>query len=290
MTILFHLSYIYVYMNNELIEINRGDYNFNYTIYGGRHKPLILLLHGFMGSGDDFLAVVEGLSEFCCLVVDLPGHGKTEVKQDCNYLMSNTALALIQLLQELDIRQCWLVGYSMGGRLALYLAVHFPQYYLGVIIESASPGLKTQIERDRRIEHDLQLAEQLESQDYTLFLQQWYSNPLFASLVRHPNYEQAISSKLTNNPSKLAKSLRFMGLGMQPSLWHDLPNIEIPLLLLAGSLDSKFVNINRELASLSPLANLHIVENVGHNVHFESPIELVRSIRFFVGKQRTIRG
>ncbi len=268
-------------MNDEQIEVDRGDYKFNYVIYGDRQKPIILFLHGFMGNCHDFLAVIDRLSEFCCLLVDLPGHGKTEVKQDCNYLMQNTAQALIKLLQKLEIEQCFLFGYSMGGRLALYLTIYFPQYFQGVILESASPGLKTKIERDRRIERDLKLTKQLESQNYDLFLQQWYSNPLFASFVRHPNYDTAIASKLNNNPFNLAKSLLFMGLGVQPSLWNDLPTIKIPLLLLVGSLDPKFVAINREVASLSPQAKLCIVKDVGHNIHFERPAELARLIRSF---------
>ena len=268
-------------MSTELIEVDRGEYKFNYVIYGDRQKPVILFLHGFMGNCHDFVGVIDRLSEFCCLVVDLPGHGKTEVKQDCNYQMPNTAGALIKLLQKLDIQQCLLVGYSMGGRLALYLTVYFPQYFQGVILESASPGLKTRSRRDRRIEQDLKLAKQLESRDYELFLQQWYSNPLFASFVRHPNYKQAIASKLNNNPYKLAKSLRFMGLGVQPSLWNDLSSIKIPMLLLVGSLDPKFVAINREVAGLSPQAKSYIVKDVGHNIHFERPAELVKLIRSF---------
>ena len=275
-------------MSDELIEVDGGNYQFNYVIYGDRQKQVIFFLHGFMGNCHDFLPVIDcdprrrhRLPEFCCLVVDLPGHGKTAVKQDCNYSMANTAFALIKLLRELDIRQCLLVGYSMGGRLALYLTVYYPQYFQGVILESASPGLKTQLERNRRIEQDLKLAKRLESQDFSLFLQQWYSNPLFASFVRHPDYNTAIASRLNNNPCKLAKSLLFMGLGVQPSLWKDLPNIKIPMLLLVGALDPKFVEINREVASLSPQSKLCIVKDVGHNIHFERPAELVRIIRSF---------
>ena len=264
-------------MSDELIEVDRGDYKFNYAIYGDRQKPVVLFLHGFMGNCRDFLAVIDR-SSICCLVVDLPGHGKTEVRYDRNYQMSNSAGALVNLLQELNIQQCFLVGYSMGGRLALYLTVHFPQYFQGVILESASPGLKTQLECDRRIKQDYKLAKRLESQDFALFLQQWYSNPLFSSFIRHPNYDTAIAERLNNNPFKLAKSLRFMGLGMQPSLWNDLPSIKVPILLLVGSLDPKFVAINREVASLSPQAKLYIVKDVGHNIHFERPAELVRLI------------
>ena len=234
-----------------------------------------------MGDGDDFLQAIDDLSEFCCLAIDLPGHGHTEVAGDINYQMPNLAQALIELLNKLAIEQCFLVGYSMGGRIALYLTVYFPQYFQGVILESASPGLETQAERDRRIERDSRLAEQLESQDLAQFLKQWYANPLFASFVRHPNYSRAIARRRRNNPLKLAKSLRYMGLGMQPSLWHHLGDLQVPLLLVVGEFDPKFIAINQKIASLSGRSQLTIVKNSGHNVHFEQPLKFIKLIKRF---------
>ncbi len=265
-----------------MVQIADGSYYcFNYIIIGDRQKPLILWLHGFMGNCHEFLDVIECLSEFCCLVVDLPGHGQTKVGQDADYQMPNTAWGLIRLLEALAIKQCWLVGYSMGGRIALYLSIFFPQYFQGVILESASPGLDTQPERDRRIEQDFKLAKQLESMDLAQFLQQWYANPLFASLVQHPHYQQAIAIRLNNDSSKLAKSLRLIGLGMQPSLWSYLSEIPLPLLLIVGALDAKFIAINQKIASLCPQASLSVVQNSGHNVHFEQPAQFVNLIKHF---------
>ena len=259
-----------------------GNYQFNYAFVGERKNSVILFLHGFMGDGHDFQAVIDLISEqFCCLIIDLPGHGATEVKQEQDYRITNVAQAIIELLQKLSIKQCFLVGYSMGGRIALYLTIYFPQYFKRVILESTSPGLATKSERDRRIKQDLQLAEQLESQDYFLFLTQWYSNPLFASFRQHPNYHQAIARRLKNNPLKLAQSLRNMGTGMQPSLWHKLAANKIPLLLVVGELDRKFMVINQKIASLCCLSNLNIVKGSGHNVHFEKPLEFANPISYF---------
>ena len=261
-----------------LITINH-DYQFHYVLVGDRHKPVILFLHGFMGNCNDFSIVVEHLS-FCCLMVDLPGHGKTEVAQDINYQMPQLALALTTLLEQLNIQKCYLVGYSMGGRLALYLAVYFPHYFSAVVLESASPGLKTQLERDRRIVHDLKLARQLESGTLTQFVQQWYTNPLFTSFTHHPNYQQAIAQRLKNNPLKLAKSLRHMGLATQPCLWNNLAEVQIRLILVVGELDPKFIAINRQIANLCSAACLKIIKNCGHNVHFEQPIEFSNLIKY----------
>jgi 2-succinyl-6-hydroxy-2,4-cyclohexadiene-1-carboxylate synthase len=235
-----------------------------------------------MGDCHDFAQVITNLSEFCCLTVDLPGHGQTNVQQDSDYQMPNLALALIELLVELNIKQCILVGYSMGGRIALYLAIHFPQYFYGVILESASPGLSDQLERDHRRIQDLKLAEQLESWDLGAFIQQWYAQPLFKSFVQHPNYQEAIARRLNNDPYKLAKSLRFMGLGTQPTLWNNLGEIQIPLLLVVGELDPKFVKINQMMAQSVLQARLKIVPRTGHNVHYEHSAKFGNLLKYFI--------
>ena len=234
-----------------------------------------------MGDLDDFSPAIAYLSDFCCLLLDLPGHGRTQVNQDLDYQMSATAAALVELLQQLAIADSLLAGYSMGGRLALYLAVHYPQYFRGVVLESASPGLKTQSERDRRIARDLELARSLEKGNLAQFISQWYANPLFESFTRHPNYQQAIARRLNNNPLQLAKSLRLMGLGMQPSLWNFLSDISLPTLLMVGELDHKFVAINRQVVELCPQADLKIIKQTGHNIHFEQPQQFAQAIAVF---------
>lgn len=259
-----------------------NQFQFSYDLIGDLQEPAIVLLHGFMGDRRDFSAIVPHLRGFCCLVIDLPDHGQTQVSSNHHYQMDDVAKGIIGLLEELAIEQCWLVGYSMGGRIALYLAIYFPQYFQGVILESASPGLKTQAERDRRIARDNELARRLESKDFTQFVQQWYANPLFESFTQHPNFPQAIARRLDNAPDKLARSLRSIGLGMQPSLWHLLPQVQPPLSLIVGALDPKFVAIARQLVKMCPQANLNVVKNTGHNVHYEQPKKFVESIRYFI--------
>lgn len=258
------------------------DYQFNYLLIGDRQKTTVLFLHGFMGDRRDFVPAIDYFSEYCCLVPDLPGHGQTRVSHDKCYQMPQVALALVGLLDKLAIADCWLAGYSMGGRLALYLAVHFSQYFRGVILESASPGLKTPDERKLRIERDTELARRLESQDLARFIERWYANPLFDSFRQHPSYSRAIARRLDNNSQMLAKSLRFMGLGKQPSLWDFLPEIEPPILLIVGALDLKFVALNQKIAQICPQASLKVVENTGHNVHAEHSQQYVKSVVNFI--------
>lgn len=259
------------------------SYDFHYSLTNNTNQPLILLLHGFTGDCQDFNPIISLLSSnYCCLAVDLPGHGKTRVIGDetC-YNMSNTAQALIHLLDDLQIDKCLLLGYSMGGRLALYMTLHFPDRFEKVVLESASPGLKTQKDRSHRRKSDFDTAQKLENSNLKEFLLSWYDRPLFQSLKNSPNFPQLIASRLANNPIELAKSLRNMGSGNQPSLWEKLAQNQIPLLLLAGEYDDKFKTINAEIASLCPAARLQIVPKAGHNIHFENIDEFGSVVRQF---------
>lgn len=264
-------------------------YQWHYSIRsqwsrGDLGQPVILFLHGFLGDCHDFDPIISLLSDqFCCLSVDLPGHGKTRVRGgDEYYTMPQTAQGLIQLLSQLQISTCALVGYSMGGRLALYLALTFPQFFNRVVLESASPGLKTAAEQAQRRDRDAQLAAQLETEDFANFLMRWYSQPLFASLKQHPNFEQIVERRLHNHPRELVRSLRSMGTGHQPSLWEHLPENQLPLLLLVGEQDAKFNTINTEMANLCPQAKLSVLRDCGHNIHWENPSWLAQQIREFL--------
>lgn len=259
------------------------NYQFHYDLTGNKNQPLILLLHGFTCDSQDFNQIISLLSQsYCCLAVDLPGHGKTKVIGDetC-YNMSNTAQALIDLLDDLQIDKCLLLGYSMGGRLALYMTLYFPDRFEKVVLESASPGLKTEKDRSHRLQADLHIAQNLENSNLKEFLYNWYDRPLFQSLTKSPNFHQLIESRLANNPLELAKSLRNMGTGTQPSLWEQLAKNQIPLLLLVGEYDDKFTTINAKIASLCPAANLEIVPKAGHNIHFENLDKFVAVVRQF---------
>ncbi len=259
-------------------------FQFHYSFSGDREKPLILFLHGFMGDSHEFNKVISLLSDnFCCLAVDLPGHGKTRVIGDDEcYSMQNTAHGLIKLLDNLNIEICSLIGYSMGGRLALYLNLHFPQRFSRVVLESASPGLKTERDQAERIQRDLELAHQLEIIDFPVFLLKWYSQPLFASLNKHPDFNVLLEKRLQNNPLELAKSLRGLSTGQQPSLWDKLKINQNPLLLLIGEYDKKFKTINSEMIRLCESAQLKIISNCGHNIHFENPKEFALNLKSFL--------
>lgn len=265
-----------------------ANYHFHYSFSGNPDKQLILFLHGFMGNSHEFEQAISLLShEFYCLTIDLPGHGKTKVLggDEC-YKMPNTADAIINLLDDLEITKCFLVGYSMGGRLALYLTLYFPQRFSKIILESASPGLSTEAERLERVKHDEQIARKLERSvarnDFTVFLSHWYTQPIFGSIKNHSQFEQLIEVRLQNNPIELAKSLRFMGIGCQPSLWEKLKYNTIPSLLLAGGSDDKFIDINTEMTQACKFCQLKVINYSGHNIHFEKVKAFVENVRKFL--------
>ncbi len=264
------------------------NYKFNYSLTEKKNKPVILLLHGFMGNSNDFVDVTPQLSKkFCCLTVDLPGHGKTRVLgRNEYYNMPNTATALIHLLDELKIDKCHLFGYSMGGRLALYMAVNFPSRFHKLILESASPGLRSEAERSLRCQSDFKLADKLENSNFQEFLFNWYNQPLFESLRQHDNFDKVRERRLENNPLELAKSLRSLGTGNQPSLWDKLSNHQIPTLLMVGESDHKFQTINTEMAGLCQVAKAKIIPESGHSTHWENPREWVESMIIFLAAGR----
>ena len=245
----------------------------SYTVFGDRQRPAILFLHGFTGSGADWTETISTLDErYYCVAPDLPGHGRSLGLPSQNYTIKGAAKMLRELLEGLKISRAVLVGYSMGGRLALYLALRHPQWCSGLFLESASPGIEDAAERWARREADEQKARRLESGDLEAFLADWYRQPLFASLARHEGLMEAmIEARSQNDPRELARSLRGIGTGSQPSLWGELGALQAPALTVAGALDEKYVGIASRMANLNPLMRTAVVPGAGHNVRLEAP-------------------
>jgi 2-succinyl-6-hydroxy-2,4-cyclohexadiene-1-carboxylate synthase len=203
--------------------------------------------------------------------VDLPGHGESVGLLREAYTTEGAIRTVLDLLDELDIGPPAIVGYSMGGRLALYLALRHPERCAGLFLESASPGIESAAERRARREADEERASHLE-QDFGTFLEDWYRQPLFASLARHQGLmESMIEARARNDPGELARSLRGTGAGRGPSLWGELAELRVPALAVAGALDEKFVEVSRRMADLNPRLRTVIVPGAGHNVHLEAP-------------------
>ena len=244
----------------------------------------MLFLHGFMGRAEDWRDISDGLDErFFRIAPDLPGHGASLGMPSDRYTMEGAARSVLDVLDEAGVDRATVVGYSMGGRLALYLALRHPNRCAGLFLESASPGLEDAAERAARRSADEQNAKRLESGDFREFLSDWYRQPLFAPLARDETLmRKTIEDKMRNDPAELARSLRGMGTGSQPSLWGEVPKLHIPALTVAGELDGKFVGISSRMASLCPLMRMAVVPGAGHNVHDEARGEYLSLLRDFL--------
>jgi 2-succinyl-6-hydroxy-2,4-cyclohexadiene-1-carboxylate synthase len=254
--------------------------------------PPLLLIHGFMGNADDWRPVADRLCErHYVLGVNLPGHGAGWDGEPIEtYDMAACASALNEHLDSMALGPCTLLGYSMGGRFALYLAVHFPERYIRIVLESASPGLDTQEKRDSRRDFDALLADQLSTigsnkDGYRIFLEEWYALPLFESLSLQPEKrERLIESRVAgNDPSILAKSLVSLGTGAQPDLWPALTSYGTPTLLIVGELDRKFRMIAEDMSAICPAMAMEVFAQCGHVVHLEKTDAFVVAVRGFLG-------
>jgi 2-succinyl-6-hydroxy-2,4-cyclohexadiene-1-carboxylate synthase len=260
--------------------------HWHYITSGSLQNPPLLFLHGFMGNSSDWLSILEKVQHrYYCLALDLPGHGKTRMSgDDSQFKIESTTASIIQYIIDLSLKNINLVGYSMGGRLVLYLAVKYPQYFNRIIIESTSPGLIDPTERLNRKQSDLTLARELERGDMENFLNKWYKQPLFRSLTSHPNFQKLFHSRLSNDPLALAKSLRYMSVGIQPSLWHELHNIQLPVFILVGEKDHKYRKIALMMTEKIPNVTLEVVKDCGHNIHFENEDLYIDFVTYFLSR------
>jgi 2-succinyl-6-hydroxy-2,4-cyclohexadiene-1-carboxylate synthase len=257
--------------------------NWNAKTIGNPNHPSIIFLHGFLGSREDWLPVSRKLGPpYQFLLIDLPGHVKTAVTRRTDYIISNTAKYLVDFLVDRGIQKCHLVGYSMGGRLALYLATKYPEIFDKVILESVNPGLSSKREKMRRIEQDEKLAREIENLPVDVFLKKWYDLPLFQSLKKHPNFSELFDRRCKFRNKSWPESLRGMGLGRQPALWRKLAHLKMPILILAGEKDEKFRKIAFQMKQENSGFDISVVRECGHNVHFENQKQFLIEVENFL--------
>ncbi|PWA08040.1 2-succinyl-6-hydroxy-2,4-cyclohexadiene-1-carboxylate synthase [Pueribacillus theae] len=253
----------------------------------GSGSPL-LLLHGFTGSSHTWKPFIPFLSKkHTVIAIDMIGHGKSDAPHDpARYTLEKAADDTIALLDKMNIQTIHLLGYSMGGRLALMIACRYPDRISSLILESSSPGLKTEKERKARRSSDEKLAAFIEEKGITAFVDYWENIPLFQTQKRVTleEREKVRANRLQNRVHGLANSLRGMGTGRQPSLWSCLPALNMPCLLLAGELDAKYVKIAKEMDKLLPRSNVTIFRDAGHTVHLEKSRPFVKTVAEFLHK------
>lgn len=254
----------------------------HYQTYGTPGTPVLCFLHGFMGSATDWAPIVEALAEdVYCVTVDLPGHGDSLDRPSHEYSVEGGIQAVADVLEAEEIERCTLVGYSMGGRMALCFALRYPELVRRMVLESASPGLRTDEERKQRRQVDAERAKRIQD-DLPAFLNEWYRQPLFESLSRHGLVDEMVARRRTNDPDELGRVLAGLGTGEQPSLWERLGEVSVPTLVISGELDDKYARITEQTARRLPTAKRVLVPGVGHNVHAERPQAYVAHLDHFL--------
>ncbi len=234
--------------------------------------PAVVLLHGFTHTGASWDPVVSALGErYRALALDIRGHGSASAR---------VPVTLEGVLGDLGafVRDRFtLVGYSMGGRIALHAALALPERIERLVLIGASPGIADPGERQARLEDDERLAAEIESMTIEAFAQRWAKTPVLAG--QPPDVLAAAhADRLRNHPAGLARALRGLGNAALPSLWGRLNEILVPVELVVGERDEKFRAIALEMASSLPEAEVIAVPGAGHAVHMEAPARVASVI------------
>ena len=245
----------------------------HHVVDGGPAEGRVVLVHGFTQTLAAWGVVGERLARRGEVVrVDLPGHGGSGGVR----VGFGEAAGLVGEAGGAGTY----VGYSLGGRLCLRLALDRPDLVEGLVLVGASPGIADPVARAERWAADEVLAGQVEREGVAVFLDRWLAGPLFAGL---PEAAAGRAERLANSPEGLAYALRRLGTGVQEPLWDRLAGLRPPALLVAGEQDAKFCAIAGQMAAaIGPSARVAIVPGAGHAVQLERPAELAALIEAFV--------
>ncbi len=225
----------------------------------------IVLLHGFTQTGRSWGPAIAALGErYRALAPDIRGHGTAADVRPVDF--ASVQADVLALAPERFV----LGGYSMGGRIALSLALAAPERVERLVLVGASPGLADDDERRARRAADDALAERIERDGIEAFAARWSALPLFAD---QPADVAAVAhaTRLAQSPAGLAAALRGLGTGVMEPLWGRLHELAMPVALIAGERDAKFREIAERMAAALPDATLHVVAGAGHAVQLEQP-------------------
>jgi 2-succinyl-6-hydroxy-2,4-cyclohexadiene-1-carboxylate synthase len=239
--------------------------------------PTLVLLHGFTHTGASWTPVIAALGErYRALAPDIRGHGSASPRRPV------TLAAVIDDLAAIESERFTLAGYSMGGRIALHIALAMPERVDRLILIGASPGLADPAEQQARRAADEQLADELERSSIDEFARRWAAEPVLAG---QPAVIAAAANtdRLRSTPAGLAAALRGLGTGSLPSLWGRLPELRVPVALVVGERDEKFREVAAEMAGSIAAADVVVVSGAGHAAHLEAPEAVARVIEHLRG-------
>jgi len=245
--------------------------------------PALMLLHGYTGSGRSMERIGRAFQDrYESLAPDLPGHGGSLAA--AGHSFDQSLDDLVATLEHAGHRRAHWLGYSMGARLALGCAVRHPRRVASLVLLAGRAGIADPEERASRRRADEALADRLETQGIEAFVDEWLAQPLFATLRRSGAelLAQERSARLAHDARGLATSLRRLGPAAQPPLFDALPRVHVPVLLVAGALDTRFVAEARDLARRLPHAEVCVIPEAGHAAHLERPDAFLRAVDDFL--------
>jgi 2-succinyl-6-hydroxy-2,4-cyclohexadiene-1-carboxylate synthase len=226
----------------------------------------IVLLHGFSGTRRAWDGVVALLDpeRYRPLALDLPGHGERAGDR-----WPITFNACVEAVLEAAPERFALCGYSLGGRVAMHVALAVPERVSRLVVIAANPGIEDLKERAERLASDERLAQRLESAPFEEFIESWRTQPLFADDPPEVG-EMARADQRRNDPLALAAVMRGLSVGAMAPLWDRLGELEMPVKFVAGTRDGKFHAIGERFAAACPACKLSVVEG-GHGLPLENP-------------------
>jgi 2-succinyl-6-hydroxy-2,4-cyclohexadiene-1-carboxylate synthase len=235
--------------------------------------PPLVFIHGFTQGNRSWRPIAEHFARrgHRSIVVDLPGHGgSSAVRADLR-----TAAALVGDTAGAGTY----VGYSLGGRVALHLAVQAPHLVQRLAVLGANPGIVDEEERARRRAADEQLARRLLDIGLEAFLDEWVAQPLFAGLALD---EDDRAERLANSVDGLATSLRNCGTGTQVPLWDRLRELTMPVLAMAGDSDTAYEAIGERIAAAVPDGVFAVIHDAGHAAHLQQPMQVITRVEHWL--------
>ncbi|AZG75028.1 2-succinyl-6-hydroxy-2,4-cyclohexadiene-1-carboxylate synthase [Shewanella livingstonensis] len=243
--------------------------------FGQPQLPALLMLHGFLGSKDDWSILMPRLSQyFHCICIDLPGHGANEDTLDSPGL-HQTAELIVSKVHSMGYMQFHLLGYSLGGRIALHIADSYANSLLSLTLESAHPGLQDAQQQAARAKSDNIWAKKLQHLPIANFLALWYQQAVFNDLNKTQK-QQLIAIRRLNHPHRLANCYAATSLSLQQDCRTVLEQLDCPCHFIYGVNDNKFAQVAIEWQTTladSGLATLqlHPLHAAGHNIHSLHP-------------------
>ena len=231
-------------------------------------KPTLVFIHGFLGSPDDWLEVVDALAErYNCLLLTVPERDhRGQAMKDWHALITACAHQWDGLVPD----RFTLIGYSLGGRIATALSQTWLARLDALVLEGVHPGLTSAPERRQRRQQDRQWSDRFRIQALGEVLQKWYRQPVFARLSA-PQRAERIQARARLDGERMADLLLAASLAGQPDYWTVLAQLPVPLLYISGARDTKFCALAEQLAKHRPSLARQQLPDTGHNCHYETP-------------------